>query len=143
MSARPICPYAGLPVIRLGFKVMAFLHSTHHTSPCYFWWAYISPYQKLFFSVKKCYLLSRLPSSLFQLLVLLQRTMGALARSIALVVGTCFCWVCPCKAVESCCGFGRHLRTNWLLVLFIMMGVTVAGLVSPHANTLLVQGVAS
>ena len=54
---------------------------------------------------KECYLLSRLQSSLFQLLVLLQLTMGALARSTVLVVATCFCWEGQRTAVESCCGF--------------------------------------
>ena len=39
--ACPICPYAGLPVITIGSKVMADCCITHQISPRNFWWAYI------------------------------------------------------------------------------------------------------
>ena len=38
---RPTRPYAGLPVVPCGYKVMADCRVSHHTSPCFFWWAYI------------------------------------------------------------------------------------------------------
>ena len=51
---RPTCPFSGLPIVPIGSKVMADCHVTHHTSPCFFWWAYIL-YDILYSIILSCY----------------------------------------------------------------------------------------
>ena len=52
--ASPTRPYAALPVVPLGSKVMADCRVTHYTSPCFFWWAYIL-YDILYGNIVSCY----------------------------------------------------------------------------------------
>ncbi len=109
---RPICPYAGLPVVPLGSKVTADYRVSHYTSPCFF--GGLTYLHSIFLFPSS----SRSPDGLVQ-------GIGPIATNKECICGK-YCYSCSnalllARTSRDCCVCKEWLRTNSRLACFLCL----------------------
>ena len=142
---RPTRPYAGLPVTPCGSKVMADCRVTHHTSPCFFWWAYIL-YDVLYgviLSCKQMFAPLPPPERIVPIVGIIATNNGRTCQNHHFGCGNALLMSLPANSGGVLLHLKKLCTATLQLILFCWMEVMVAELLLSPGNMLLVHGVAS